>query len=92
MKKSVSSSHLALRFYKSQGWTRADLEPYLLRGQVEDTSELKNDEPAFAYFILAPGGALDMKRLLAEQISEVRRYYLGGPKETDLEYLESFNW
>ena len=44
-KKPVSSSNLALRFYKCHGWTREDLEPYLLKGVIQDTEEVNLSSP-----------------------------------------------
>lgn len=90
MKKPVTSSHLALRFYKHVGWTKELLEQYLIRGRVCDQWA---DQEVRDYYFLdhTMNSALDMDRLYKEQISKVVRWYDGPPRETDLEYLKSFN-
>jgi len=92
MKKRVSSSNLALRFYKRDGWTREDLELYLIRGSIEDTSEYHGDSDYFAYYILSIASSLDMKAFYQEKVGEVHRAYDDYPHMTDLEFLESKNW
>jgi len=92
MKKRVSSSNLALRFYKSDGWTREDIEPYLLNGVLEDTSEVHGDSPEWAYYRLEVYSKLNMKKFYKEKVSEVYRMYDDYPNMTDLEFLESKNW
>ena len=91
MKKRVQSSHLALRFYKHDGWTKEILDPYLIRGRVIDQRE---GQEVRNYFWLdhEQNSALDMDRLLSEQISEVRRWYDGPPRESEIEYLKGMNW
>ena len=92
MKKRVSSSNLALRFYKSDMWTREDIEPYLLRGKLGDTAESHGDGPEWAYYILEVHSKLDMKKFYKEKVSEVYRAFNDYPNMTDLEFLESKNW
>lgn len=92
MKKRVSSSNLALRFYKCDGWTREDLEPYFIRGTLEDTEEMHGDREDFAYYRLAVYSRLDMKKFYSEKVSEVYRAFDDYPNMTDLEFLESKNW
>jgi hypothetical protein len=85
MKKRVSSSNLALRFYKGDGWTRECLEKYLTRGKLLDTAETHGDKPESAYFILDVGAALDMPKLYAEQVSEVHRAFNDHPQMSDVQ-------
>lgn len=92
MNRPIRSSHLALRFYKSDGWAREDLLPYLLKGRIQDTEEDKGDQPHMAYYRLEVGGALDMDRLYVDEEPIVIRWYDGAPRESDLEYLKSMNW
>ena len=89
-KKRVSSSNLALRFYKADGWTLDDLEPYLLSGKIEDTAIYHGDSPEWAYFRL--DGVLDMNKFYKEKVSEVHRAFDDYPNMTDLEFLKSKNW
>ena len=59
-KKRVSSSNLALRFYKFDGWTRECLEKYLMKGELYDTEFTHHkDLRENAYYILKPGSALE---------------------------------
>lgn len=92
MKKSVSSSNLALRFYKRDGWTILDLKPYLLNGDIEDTQIVCEDVPEYAYFRLTPHSKLDMDRFYEEKVFEVFRAFDDYPEMTDLEFLKSKNW
>jgi len=91
-KKCVSSSNLALRFYKTDGWTREDILPYLMWGSLEDTEEVHGDKPEIAYYRLAVGARLDMDSFYKDRVSEVHRMYDHHPNETDLEFLKRMNW
>jgi hypothetical protein len=93
VKKRVSSSNLALRFYKFDGWTREVLESYLTKGELIDTQfSHHKDKPDEAYFILKPYSVLDMKRLYDEQVAEVHRAFNDYPHDTDLQFMERHNW
>ena len=92
MKKPISSSNLALRFYKCEGWVREDIEPYLLSGKLLDTQETHNDAIEWAYYILDVGSRLDMKKFHDEKVSSVYRRFDDKPSQTDLEFMESKNW
>jgi len=92
MKKTVSSSNLALRFYKNAGWTRADIEPYLLTGYLLDTEFLHNDAPEMAYYILEVHSRLNMPKFYEEKVGKVIRAFDDYPNMTDLQFLESKNW
>ena len=92
MKKPVRSSHLALRFYKSDGWTKECLSKYLVRGELKDSESTHGDKPETAYFIIGVGSRLDMDNLYDHEVSIVHRWYSGPSEETDLDYLEEMNW
>jgi hypothetical protein len=92
MKKAVSSSNLALRFYKIDGWEPEDIEPYLLKGNLEDTEHMHGDKPEWAYYRLAVYSRLDMDRFYEEKVSAVHRAFNDYPNMTDLEFLKSKNW
>lgn len=91
MKKPVYSSHLALRFYLRDGWSLKELEKYIVSGSFIDTRDSHGDSDQSSYFTPSVGTVLDCRRLV-EEISKLQRWYQGPPKESDLEYLESFNW
>ena len=92
-KKVVHSSNLALRFYKACGWTREILEKYLIEGNILDTEFSHHQDPhAIAYYVLKPYSKLDMASLYKNEVSEVNRMYDDYPEETDLEFMERFNW
>ena len=90
MKKRVSSSNLNLRFYKSDGWTREDIEPYLVKGYLNDSAEMFGDREDLAYYVLGMNTRLVMKRFYEEKVGEVFRAFDDYPNWTDLEFLE--NW
>lgn len=86
MKKIIRSSHLALRFYRSDGWTRKEVEDLVDEGEIEDTFELHAD--ADPYFRLKLHGKFKIdKIILCSHI--INRYYQGEPKESDIDYLKS---
>ncbi len=91
-KKRVSSSHLALRFYKGDGWTLECLKKYLVKGEFLDSEKQFGDNPDWAYFVLKPYSVLDMKRLYDEQVSNVHRAFNDAPEMSDLQFMESKNW
>lgn len=91
MKMPVSSSHLALRFYKHAGWTREILELYLVSGRILDVWE---NQPVRDYWFLdhSMSSRFDMGKLYTEQISVVVRYSdTAESNKSDLEYLEGLN-
>jgi hypothetical protein len=92
MKKRVSSSNLALRFYKTDGWTRDDFEPYIICGYIEDTAEIHGDAYDLAYYRLSVHSRLDMVRFYEEKVSKVHRMFDDYPTMTDLQFLENKNW
>lgn len=89
MKKIVHSSHLALRFYKR--WTKEILDQYLIRGRVVD---IWPGQEVRDYWFLdhTMNSALDMEKLLENEIGQVVRWYDGPSRESDLEFLKGMNW
>lgn len=92
MKKIVSSSNLALRFYKCHGWNLDCLEKYLISGSFYDTEIKHNDRKESAYFILEPGSTLDIEKLYEEEVSQVFRAFNDYPLETDLQFMKRHAW
>lgn len=81
----IHSSSLALRFYKSDGWSRELLESMLVAGALAEQE--KGDE----YFILQVGGRLDMQKLLTVTTKVVRRFD-DRPEESDASFLKRLMW
>lgn len=98
-KKTVHSSHLALRFYKHDGWTKEILEAYLTCGRVVDIWP-GQEERDYWFLDHTQGSRLDMDRLYAEQVGKVVRWYDfedpehkgWGHNESDLAFLKRMNW
>jgi len=82
----VESSHLALRFYKSDGWTGEILWPCLDSGQVELTGG-----EGWWYWRLASYSRFNVEKLM-KHITKVVRWYDGDDRETDEQYVEGMNW
>lgn len=91
MKKTVHSSHLALRFYKHDGWTKEILDKYLIRGRVVDQWA---DQEVRDYWFLdhTQYSAFDCEKLLENEVGKVVRWYDGDNRESDLEFLKGMNW
>lgn len=88
-KKRVSSSNLALRFYKCDGWTGECLNQYLLNGYMRDTEYAPHfDKPEIAYFSPNIGCVMDLERLYENEVSTVDRAYNDYPNESDLEFMQ----
>lgn len=87
----VHSSHLALRFYKSDGWTKEILDQYVVRGRVVDVWQ---DQPVRDYYFLdhTQSSQLDMDKLYNERVSKVYRWSDTADQLLgDLEYLKEMN-
>lgn len=92
-KKVVHSSNLALRFYRSEGWTLEILNKYLTKGKFADTHLSHHKDPLeHSYFILEVRSTLDIAKLYEEQVSRVVRAFDDYPYDTDVEFMERFNW
>lgn len=96
MTKVIHSSHLALRFYKGC-WSREELEPYLLRGQLID--QIQGQEARDYYWLdHTQQSALDVERLYRELEPRVFtwRHCDGNDEEligdAAIEYLKRMNW
>lgn len=70
MKKRIQSSHLALRFYAHDGWTKKELDALCTRGEVK--CNFPSDP--YPYFCLdhEQSSAFDVDRLM-EKMSELDR-------------------
>lgn len=85
----VVTSSLAIRFYKSDGWTPELLAP-LSKRDFKDAFRYK-DDPGSEYWIPAPFCSIDLDKLMAIGI-EVTRTFNDNPKLNDREFLENYNW
>ena len=91
MKKPVHSSHLALRFYKADGWTKEILDKYLERGRVVDIWP-GQEQRDYWFLDHEKGSRLDMSLLLENEISEVVRWDEGRSGQSDIDFLKRMNW
>ena len=82
----IRSSHLALRFYVTDGWTLETVQKYLLRSALSEKSiELCFEGTPHAYFRFSLYADVDCEQILkdghtVERWSEIE-------KMSDLEYL-----
>lgn len=93
----VTSSHLALRFYESEGWT-----PELLRSCLKTGDVGRRGEEGWWYWALdhTQGSSFDVPKLM-EHITEVHRWYRSPLRlnvqpyykdgETDEEFIRDMN-
>ena len=88
MQKIVSSSNLALRFYKRDGWERPTLHKYLKRGGIIDSEFHFKDPHDMAYFIFELGSDVDVVALYDCEVLAVKRMFDDNPSENDLEYMQ----
>lgn len=96
MNKAIHSSHLALRFYK-HSWTKEELEPYLIKGQIID--QIYDQETRDYYWLdHRCNSQMDMKRLYEEMKPRVFTYEWEGEKygevtgDAAIAYMRKFNW
>lgn len=87
----VQSSHLALRFYKHDGWTEEVLRECLSYGDIEFCPGNMLD-----YWRLKVGSGFDVDKLM-EHTTQVDRWYDKESfdfenKKTDAEYIREMNW
>lgn len=89
MKKPIHSSNLALRFYMSDGWTKEELDLLCTKGEVLNNHP-KDKDP---YFVLnhEKGSCFDAVKLY-EKCSILVRTYNDYPHETDIQFIERYNW
>jgi len=84
----IHSSHLALRFYLREGWTREMVERYVVNGKIDECFPGDGD---FAYFRPDIGCTIDCEMLLKDgHIVERNPTWIENHK-SDLEYLRIFN-
>ena len=89
IKKPIRSTHLLLRFYVSDGWTKEELDSCCVRGEVHVPFH-KDTEP---YYTLKHGSAFNPKKLL-DRTSKIHRWaersIIGDI--SDEQYIEDMNW
>lgn len=92
MTKSIHSSHLALRFYKGNGWSDELLKKYLIRGEI--INQVEGQEVRDCWFLdHKKNSQLDFKKLMDDgHIGHIYRWDEGRGGQTDLEFLEGMNW
>lgn len=89
VKRPIYSSHLCLRFYEKDGWTKELLDSLCRDGSVRCFHP--SDEPEWRYFTLDFGSAFDVDKLMAH-MSELFRYPGYSENETDRDYIDDMNW
>jgi hypothetical protein len=88
----VFSSHLALRFYRGQGWTEELIKSFMNRGQLKFWDD-KIGEVDMSYWIGEVGTEYDTDKLIATAIGGVFDFYdhrLHG--EDARKYVSEMNW
>jgi hypothetical protein len=93
-KPKISSSHLALRFYRSSGWTYDMLKSCLAKGELRCSSSTFGDSWDYAYWALdhQTHAAFDVDKLL--EVAGDLYDYLGNKLEGDekRDYISKMNW
>ena len=89
LKKVISSSNLALRFYKNDGWTKEELDKYCLIGEVHCRHPL--DDNQYFSLNLDKGSHFDCVRLYNEKCSHLIRAFDDYPNQSDVQFMEAHN-
>jgi hypothetical protein len=89
IKKVISSSNLALRFYANDGWTKEELDEYCVIGEVH----CRNPDDPSPYFTLNldKGSFFDCVRLYNEKCGRLIRAFNDYPEQNDIQFMESHN-
>jgi len=87
MKKPSRSSNLALRFYKSDGWEKKELDECCIKGKII----CAHPEDIDPYYTLDIGSTFDVKKLI-EKMSVLHRRFDDYPEQTDEQFIEKMNW
>jgi len=82
----VQSSHLALRFYRNDGWTGDVLRECLHCGETEFCPGIGLD-----YWRLTQNSSFDTDKLL-KYVTQLDRWDGDDNEETDKQYIEGMNW
>ena len=82
----IQSSHLALRFYKHDGWSESVLRECLEYGELEFC-----EGDFLNYWRLKINSGFDIEKLM-KYVTKVDRWYDGECHKTDEEYLREMNW
>lgn len=85
----VVTSNLAIRFYKSDGWTEEALNRYVKFSAHKEAFKFF-DDGALSYWLTKVGTKLDIP-LLMGVVTEVSRGFDDYPEQTDQEHLEDHN-
>lgn len=82
----IFSSHLALRFYRSEGWTEELVKNLLKKGRLRFWDE------AMAYWVAEVGSVFDTDKVLeaATEIYDFHQKLLQGDEAR--EYVNSMSW
>jgi len=92
-KLAVKSSHLALRFYKSSGWTEAALRDCLKKGDLKFYNDMFYSFGDMSYWVVTVGSVFDVDRLLsvAGGIYDFNNRLLTDRQEA-AEYITGMSW
>jgi len=85
--KKANASNLAMRFYVSDGWTKAELDACCVRGEFN----IHFPEDVDQYYSLDVVSSYDVDKLLP-LISGIRRAFADQYDKTDRELLVAMNW
>lgn len=85
----VHSSHLSLRFYKRNGWTREILEPLLTKGKLIEQDSLF---PDMHYFIPEAHSLLDIDKLCTIATNVVTWENKVLQQEEMKKYFKEMSW
>lgn len=87
-------SSLAARFYVRDGWDEETVKKYLISPSMNLSSfDLEDVEAPGGYFIMEPGGRMDIKRILNDfPDMKVVPYCSFERNDSREELLESRNW
>lgn len=91
VKMRVVTTNLAIRFYKSDGWSEPDLMNIVQFSNLDHPFRFFDDGFS-AYWVPRPGVKLDIDKLLKEYKPSVSRTFDDYPNQTDKEHLETKNW
>jgi hypothetical protein len=89
----ISSSNLALRFYKKDGWTQEFLDSLTTKGSILPHTHFDKDEASGwgGYYIPKPGTQMNIPELM-KHVTEVYRAFDDYPHMTDEQFIEHMLW
>ena len=83
-KKPIRSSNLALRFYKSDGWTKEEVQSFVLDTQKVDVAD---EGTSFEYYRFPMLANINIE-LLLKSYSKAYRKFDDFPDETDDSFIK----